>query len=375
MDFWDKPKAPEIRKLIPMTNGIFSQMTYQWREEITASQLDFLFLSKFGRRNPSPVVDLVIDKFELDYDHVLTQAALKDLADLLLMTFKPKWDKLSEIYDVEYDPIHNYLDQWEEEGEKENSRTDVNVQNRTDTLNTRVDRTNTRTDNLTETTDRDVDSESTRTDNLTELETRDLDSSSLRTDNLSEQKTYNSTDTRTDNLEQHDSGSMGSREHLMQGLNSTTYQPADKDVFSGDNSNTRTNTGTQTNAKTGTDTIGNSGTQTVTGEDNGTVTTTDTGTQETDGTIAEDITVHNTGTVGNVGADVTTGSNSRVTRDDLTSDGSESTNRSGRHFGNIGNLTSQKQLKEEIELWKWNFVNEILEDAKQLLCLEVYLNY
>ena len=161
----------------------------------------------------------------------------------------------------------------------------------------------------------------------------------------------------------------------MQGLNSTTYQPADKDIFSGDNSNTRTNTGTQANAKTGTDTIGNSGTQTITGEDNGTVTTTDTGTQKTDGEIAEDITVHNTGTVGNVGADVTTGSNSRVTRDDATSDGSESTSRSGRHFGNIGNLTSQKQLKEEIELWKWNFVNEILEDAKQLLCLEVYLNY
>lgn len=364
-----------MKKILPMQNGIFSRIDYEWRAEITASQLDFLFLAKYGKRNPSPVVDLVKEKYELEIDDELTSEAMQELANLLLMTYKNKWDKLSNVYDVEYDPIHNYLDDWQDESEGEHESTDVDQLSRTDTLGTTVQHTNTRTDNLTETRDLETTSELTRTDDLEAVETRDLDSRTLRTDNLSETKTYNSLDTREDDLEQHDSGASGSREHLLQGFNSTTYKESDKDIFTGNNSNTRTNTGTQENHKTGNDTIANSGTQTVTGEDNGTVTTANTGTQESEGTVNEDGTIRNTGTQQNVGSDTTTGTNSRASTTNRTGSGTESTSRSGRHMGNIGNLTSQQQLREEIDLWKWNFVDEVLKDAKDFFCLDTYLNY
>ena len=35
--------------------------------------------------------------------------------------------------------------------------------------------------------------------------------------------------------------------------------------------------------------------------------------------------------------------------------------------------TFQKQIKEEIELWKWNYVATILSDVKEFCCLPVYL--
>ena len=64
-----------------------------------------------------------------------------------------------------------------------------------------------------------------------------------------------------------------------------------------------------------------------------------------------------------------------TTRDTGSTHDVESTgrDRSGRHFGNIGNLTSQKQILEEINLWRWNYVNEILNDVKDFCCLPVYL--
>lgn len=414
-------------------------MQYQWRAEITANQLDFLLVADYGKRNPSPVVDMVMEKYELPYDEQLTTQAMKDLADLMLMMYKPKWDKLGRVYDVEYDPIHNYLDEWEDSRDQEHSRSSVDVLSRSDTSSNRRDVESTRTDNLSQRMLRDLDLGETRTDNLTELETRNLNTDSTRTDNLTELTTLNTTDTRTDNLletrnygktntrtdnltetknygktttrtdnlNQTDSGASGSNERQIQAFNSISYQNADKNIFTGEGSNTRHNTGTQASAdsgidtkvdtgtqgnveggsdstantgtsalaRTGSETVANSGTQRSDTDETGTVTTANTGTQQKSGTEDEDTTVTNTGTQSNVTADVATGTNSRTSRSDQTDTGTESTERDGRHFGNIGNLTSQKQLKEEIELWKWNYVKEILNDAKEFLCLSTYLNY
>lgn len=418
-------------------------MNYQWRAEITASQLDFLLVSSYGKRNPSPVVDQVAEKYDLEMDEEFSGEALQYLADLMLMMYKPKWDKLAAVYDVEYDPIHNYLDEWEDQKSTETEGESSETLNRNDTLSNQSTTNSTRTDNLKEETERDLTRNDLRTDNLSEeeitdgsvsttrtddltqgttynvsdqrtdnlqqLETRDLDSNTTRTDNLTATTNYGSTGTRTDNLQQTDSGASGSREHQIYAFNSVSYQNADKDIFSGENSNTRNNTGTQTDAKSGSDSLLNTGTQRSDSEDNGTITTANTGTQtnlktgtetvansgtqstdeDEDVTVTksntgtqsnsrtddESATVTNTGTVTNAIANASTGTNSRVSNGSASETGSENTERSGRHFGNIGNLTSQKQLKEEIELWKWNYVKEILEDAKSFLSLEVYLNY
>ena len=42
-------------------------------------------------------------------------------------------------------------------------------------------------------------------------------------------------------------------------------------------------------------------------------------------------------------------------------------------IGNIGNITTQQMLNQEIELWKWNFINQVLEDVKQLTTLQIYI--
>ena len=46
--------------------------------------------------------------------------------------------------------------------------------------------------------------------------------------------------------------------------------------------------------------------------------------------------------------------------------------RESKHTGNIGNLTTQQLMKQEIELWKWNFVESILADLKDFLTIPIY---
>lgn len=46
--------------------------------------------------------------------------------------------------------------------------------------------------------------------------------------------------------------------------------------------------------------------------------------------------------------------------------------RDSSHLGNIGNLTTQQLLTQEIELWRWNFIQQVLNDVKDFLTLPVY---
>ena len=103
-------KAQKIKTIIPMTNGIFSHMDYTFRAEVTKVGMDIMFGTNYGQRNPSPVVEGI----QSEYDEPLTDNELTSLAALILQVYKPKWDKLGAIYDIEYDPIHNYLDEWED---------------------------------------------------------------------------------------------------------------------------------------------------------------------------------------------------------------------------------------------------------------------
>ena len=80
-----------------------------------------------------------------------------------------------------------------------------------------------------------------------------------------------------------------------------------------------------------------------------------------------------TGTVTDAG----TNKETRNLVKDTISSGSNSTDseriRTSTHKGNIGNITSQHLLKEEIELWKWNAIHEILSDVKDLLTIPMYI--
>lgn len=352
-------------------------MNYNFRAEVSKTTLDFRFGAEFAKKNPSPIVERVLGD-----DEELSDAKLNFLAQMILETYRPKWEKMAEIYDIEYDPIHNFLDEWEDTSQEDRDLTgstqDVTTveYGKTDTLSS------TRTDNLEEDSTVTHNTTNTRTDNLTELETRNLANSGSRTDNLMETDTYGKTSTRTDNLHQvrdtdTTSSDTGSDANNLYGFNSATAVGHDTSSSSNSASNnvdeTIDNTGTQATVDSGSDTKANTGTQSTTGTDTGTVTTANTGTEQNALSGTERTVTDNTGTRSVAQTDTLSGVD--TTRDTGSTHDVESTgrDRSGRHFGNIGNLTSQKQIKEEIELWRWNYVNMLLDDVKEFCCLPVYL--
>ena len=371
-----KPKT--IEKIIPLTNGIFAHMNYNFRAEVSKTTLDFMFGTNYAKKNPSPTVERIMG----DDEEPMSDAKLTFMAQMILEMYKPKWDKMAEIYDIEYDPIHNFLDEWEDTSQEDRDLTGSTQDTKTveygkvDTLHS------VREDDLEEDATLTHGTNVTRTDNLTELETRALNSTAQRTDNLLETDTYGKTSTRTDNLHEvrdtdTTSSDSGSDADNIYGFNSSVPVGANTGSSSNTGSNnvdeTVDNTGTQATAEGGSDSRANTGTQSTSGSDTGTVTTANTGTVQNATTGTEHTVTDNTGTR-------TTDQTNRqsgvdTTRDTGSTHDIESTgrDRSGRHFGNIGNLTSQKQIQEEINLWRWNYVKEILNDVSEFCCLPVYL--
>lgn len=287
-------------------------MNYTFRAEVTKPSLDLLFISNYGKRNPSPIIETLQD----EYGSVLTNEELSALAAVIVEMYKEKWDKLAEIYDLQYDPIHNYLDEWEDTSDEAGTRTLDSDATRTDVHGHQISDNNTRTDNLTQTTDTTIGTDGTRTDNLSET---------------------NNTTTTNEGLVNQEMNTYGFNSSTEVPRDATHETHEDEDVTQ----STRTNTGTVTNS-----------------ED-----------QDIDSTV------HNTGTRTDARSIINSGTDTRDT--DLNEDEttSHTRDRSGKHEGNIGNITTQKMIREELELWKWNYVQTILDDVKDFCTIPVYLNY
>lgn len=43
------------------------------------------------------------------------------------------------------------------------------------------------------------------------------------------------------------------------------------------------------------------------------------------------------------------------------------------HKGNIGNITPQQLIRQEIELWRWNFIDEVMSDIKSMITIPIYI--
>lgn len=454
MEF-SKKKFPRLKDCLPIVDGIFGHMSYTFRNEVTKAQLDYLLLADAAQRNPAPIIDMIYDE---DEEHTgsrkLNTTELNKLAAIMLSYYKPRWDKLGDIYDVEYDPIHNYLDEWEDEADGTHEDSRVLDSDRVDTLATTVTKSNTRTNNLTEREQRNLDETVTKEydayNPLTQTETRHKDETTTREYDanapLTESETrrwdetvtreYDS-DTPLSELETRNWDETVTREYdsemplsvekkgkettkeshenidSVMAFNSADWKNTDKSTGSGNNNESELSFTTREDVTTGiyydktTDGVDGSTKEKVTtgkytdkttdGEDGSTkdkVTTgkyTDTVQDGEDGSVTETVTTGkqtintkdglsgsvtsttNTGTQSDLGSEATTGTNSRATDETESTDGSDHKERSGRHFGNIGNLTSQKMLNEEIELWKWNYVRAILDDAISFLTLDVYL--
>lgn len=140
------------------------------------------------------------------------------------------------------------------------------------------------------------------------------------------------------------------------------------------------NTGTQTTAETENRTIADTtygfNSATHTGKDDESVNRTD-NTTRTDN-LHEDLsstrTDNLTETSDNTRTDALTQTNNLTRTNNLTNtyDNDYTKHRELERFGNIGNITTQKMLTEEIELWKWNFINQVLSDVKEFCTIAIY---
>ena len=264
-------KIPQLKMKIPMINGIFSHMEYDF-SVIDASQLDILFITTYGERNVAPLVtDILINDIPTDDE-------LRSLGTIIKSIYSKKWERFLEVHRMEYDAIHNYLDEYTESSEADNVVTE--------SVNSKV--TNTGTDGVSGT--------NTRTDDLSKISTKE--SENIVSD---------------------------SEDASVYAFNSESSVKSDES--SSDSTSTLDETTTVTD--TGTQTISKDETRTVNLS------------KETEGTN-----------------ETTT----KVTRD-----------RTFTHKGNIGNLTTQEMLRQEIKLWEWSFVESVLTDVKELLTLPMYL--
>lgn len=83
--------------------------------------------------------------------------------------------------------------------------------------------------------------------------------------------------------------------------------------------------------------------------------------------------VSNTGTQTNATSKSLEDSSTRNRTSETESEVQNTVTKTSTHKGNIGNLTTQQLMKQEIELRRWNFIESVLEDAKELLTIPMYL--
>lgn len=243
------------------------------------------------------------------------EAWLDKFSDAIYAQFHKKWDRMLNAANLEYDPIHNFSDHIDEYI----------------------------TDTQDERTTNDIDKTSIR------LETRDLTVSRLTVNSGQKNNSGTLTDQRTDNLHEQrgDNTSVSnadSNSKNIYGFNSTNPVGADTSGGTSSSNNieshSKDNTGTQTNVRT--DATGQ------TTSENGSVSETNGGTVNTSDTQTDDRT---------------------EVRD---YDGTRE-----RHLirsGNIGNLSTQSLIEQEFNLWRFNFVQEIIDDVKNYSTMPIYID-
>lgn len=408
-----------VKDLFPLVDGLFSHIDFIFWD-FDSDGLDIQLLSRCGLRRVAPIVRII--RGDAPRNQQLTQYQLGQLGTLLLKTYGPKWLRQSQLNRLEYDILKNYLDEYHEVLKDDDSTEESKVANKADRAfdstklasstgsNVTQNATNTnetesnRVDNFSSEFLRSSSDSTTRTDNLTESKIEAEDSDSTRTDNLTDSRAYTENDSNT-----HQGGNY--TEGVSRQLTRSGSQSGSSGIYGFDSSgsvpdsdSTNTSSGTEsetvsrtfTGAKTdsvtkgGSDSVDHTGTQRNVVSVDKSSTKNNTGTQ----TIAETISVsdtttnidNQTNTTSSEGTSNTTNESTQnaVSNSDTqrgsTSQLDESAvisralnrARSYSHKGNIGNFTPQQLIKQEIELWRWNFIDEVLNDVKDFISIPIY---
>lgn len=400
-------KNPKIKECLPLVNGIWSHINYEFPEvfDIDPSQLDIIFLSNWSMRTAAPILKVIHSD---DSTTMLNNEELGTLADIVNGMYKHKWDKLMNVAIMEYDPIHNYSDHlvegitYSEDVSGSKSGSSSNSNTRTDNLtSTQTDAraytdtfndTETRTDNLTEGhTFNSKNTKEQKTDGYTEQATNGYTEQKTNgftnqtIDGHSAQDAVGYTEQTTDGYTQQDTNHKKTTEEYIAGFNSSDYSTANKTVT--DDGKIKTSQGKILNSQgtinTSQGKIENSQGKVETSQGkinnslgkvedahSGSDTITNTGTEANahTGTIGRlhsgTLTELNTGTQTNSGTGTTSETSTNGT------DGERI--REYTKTGNIGNISTQKLLNEELDLWKYNFILEMMRDVVNFVSLPIY---
>ncbi len=297
-------------------NGIFSVISNIKKDDINwdwlinnAIELDQEY---FGLHAGNKPVSPIVQRYI--NNEVISQENANKLARIIINRFGENWLKLAKIYGFEYNPIHNYNMQEVETPDITRMKTGNNTSTET------PDITRTKTPNLTETET--PNTTKIRTPNLTDTETPNI----INEEQLGE-KIINSEN-------QNDS---------TYGFNSTTAVP--KDMTVGQSS--EEHSGANINKETGTRTTVTTGTETET---------------ETGNTTKEF-----------TGSETETEKGTRTTADSLHETETEQGTRTLVKSGNIGVTTTQNMIQQEIDIWKWNFIDTVFKNVDKILTLSIYI--
>lgn len=318
-----------------LVNGaIFSKMKEApWQAVQSGLEMDIVYVGSFsGLKFPSRIIS------ELSTDDVLDQ---QKLADILWKLYGRNWGKLWDAYMTEYDPIQNYNVKEVTERQLTNDRTidkDINMSGSVDT-----------TDNEKVTTDKTkVTNESgSNIEKIGRENTSKTDTETNTDSNENETTTIEYGKKIQDNSEQ---------DVYTYGFNSSSPVPTSRTV------------GTSTEQQSGTDktTRGLISSSKVDGESNTTVNESvdDTTTITNDTTETDNGTVQSTETIGTTKTEKTT--------DDTIDNQKENEEIIRDRVGNIGQNTYQELLKQEFELWKWNFYFQVFSDCDRIITIPVF---
>lgn len=127
-----------IKDVLSIEQGFFAFINYEI-DNFTFAQLDLLFLSKYGEREISPIIESLLDE-----NKQLSNEKLELLGAIILNMFSHSWDSQNAVLTAEYDPLENYYETLQTTRNSTNNST-TNTDNNTYAFNSldAVDKDNT----------------------------------------------------------------------------------------------------------------------------------------------------------------------------------------------------------------------------------------
>lgn len=317
-------------------NSLYTKLGWPEFEPVT---LSISYFSHSGNKYASPLLENVPNE--------------EGLADIIIHYYKHSWERYRDLTNLTYNPIENYdMNETVEENKTygkteahttDYGKTDTNtitygkVEDNSINHGKVTEYLNGKHENITDTR------EYGKTDHETTTYGKNTDFNNGKTEKI----VNTGTDTTTEMTYGFDSSSEvpSSKTSVTKGVGTnTTYSGIDKEINSGTDSIQRDQGGMDTFT---TETI-NSGTdrETNTGTDTEKKTNSGKDTNET----------------------ITSGKDTLNIVDGGTDKNITTTKRSG----NIGVTTSQQMAQAEIELWQWNFTEQVIKDLDKILCLKIY---